>query len=376
MVKVVLENVGKTFVGSKKAKETVAVKGFTAEFPSNKVVGILGPSGCGKTTTLRAIAGLDPPSEGKIYFGDRDVTYLPPIERDAALLFQFAVVYNNMTVFDNLAFPLMVKNVEKGEIKKRVNETAGFLGLTDILKKKARKLPAGVNQKIALGRAIIRRPQVLLLDEPLSSLDPESRLYLRRELKNVIRSMDTTAVYVTHDQSEAMTLCDKIAVMSEGKVHQYDTPENIYMNPATTFVAWFIGEPGMNLMDSSLEESKDKYLLKIDGVDDMSFDVSKWSDILKNSEKIVLGIRPEYVTVSKVPQKNSMMCKCLISESFGSFAILDILTNCSSNNIFKVKVTISDDLPKVDETVYLSFPVENIRLFDKKSGELKVVMTA
>jgi len=375
MVKVVLENVGKVFKSSKEAKETIAVKGFTAEFPSNKVVGILGPSGCGKTTTLRAIAGLDPPSEGKIYFDDKDVTYLPPIERDAALLFQFAVVYDNMTVFDNLAFPLMVKGVEKEEINKRVKETAEFLGLSNILKKKAKGLPAGINQKIALGRAIIRKPKVLLLDEPLSSLDPESRLYLRRELKNVIRSMETTAVYVTHDQSEAMTLCDKIAVMNEGKVHQYDTPENIYMNPATTFVAWFIGEPGMNLIDCSLEESEGKYYIKIDGVSDVSFDVSKWSDILKKSEKIVLGIRPEFITITKAYKKNSMKGKCLVVESFGSFALLDILTNCSPNNIIKVKTPLSDDLPKVDEDIYLKFPTEYIRLFDKKSGELRVVMT-
>lgn len=371
MVKIVLDHVGKKFSGTRKGKETVAVKDFTAEFPSNKVVGILGPSGCGKTTTLRAIAGLDPPTEGRIYFGERDVTFLSPRERDAALLFQFAVVYDNMTVFDNLAFPLMVQGVKREEIKKRVKETAEFLGISDILGKKAKKLAAGVNQKIALGRAIIRNPQVLLLDEPLSSLDPESRLYVRREFKKIIKSMDTTVVYVTHDQSEAMTICDKIAVMNEGRVHQFDTPENIYLNPASTFVADFIGDPGTNFIDCNLEESKGKYLLKVG--QDISYDVTRWSDSLKKSKQIILGIRPEYVSVTRDSRENSIMCKCVLSEILGGFALLDLLI--SEGKIIKAKVSNTENLPKSDQKVYVSFPTEYIRLFDKVSGELILVMT-
>ncbi|MEM3871564.1 MAG: ABC transporter ATP-binding protein [Nitrososphaeria archaeon] len=367
MVKIFLEHLTKTF--KEKGKEVIAVKDLNLEISHKSIVGILGPSGCGKTTTLRMIAGLTKPSSGRILFDDKDVTSLPPRERNVALMFQFPVVYDTMTVFENLSLPLRVHDVKKEEINKKVRDIAEFLGLTNILYKKAKGLSAAINQKIALGRALIRDPDVLLLDEPLSSLDPETRLYFRRELKEVIKSMESTVVYVTHDQSEAMTLCDKIAVMNEGSLIQYDTPENIYSIPADKFVGWFIGEPGMNFIDVSLKLSDNKILLLLDEY--IKFDVSKWSDNLKGSEEIILGIRPELIEISREKGLNSLPAKCVAKEIFSSYALLGFE---AKNLIIKVKTTSIESLPEEDEVMYLNFPPENVRLYDKKSGKLLVVM--
>ena len=367
MVKIVLEHLTKKFKEGK--REVTAVKDLNLEIPHKIIAGILGPSGCGKTTTLRMIAGLTEPSTGRILFDDKDVTSLPPRERNVALMFQFPVVYDTMTVFENLSLPLRVYDFKKEEINRKVNDIAEFLGLSSILYKKAKGLPAAINQKIALGRALIRNPAVLLLDEPLSSLDPETRLYFRRELKNVIKSMESTVIYVTHDQSEAMTLCDKIAVMNEGSLVQYDTPENIYSIPANKFVGWFIGEPGMNFIDVSLKFSDNRAFLMLD--EDIKFDVSKWSSSLKDIGQVVLGIRPEFVKISREKGVNTLLAKCRAKEVFRSYALLEFE---AKNIIIKVKTSSIENLPMEGEYMYLNFPPENIRLYDKNSGKLLVVM--
>ncbi|RLE52516.1 MAG: glycerol-3-phosphate ABC transporter ATP-binding protein, partial [Candidatus Methanomethylicota archaeon] len=240
MVKIHLEHVTKVF------GEVVAVDDVTLTIREKEFMVLLGPSGCGKTTTLRIIAGLEEPTKGEVYIDDQPVTYLPPKDRDIAMVFQNYALYPHMKVYDNIAFPLKLRKYPKEEIDKMVKEVAEMLHIEDLLDRMPKQLSGGEQQRVALARALIRRPKAFLLDEPLSNLDAKLRVVMRAELKRLQKELGVTTVYVTHDQAEAMTMADRIAVMKDGKVLQVGSPADVFNKPVNLFVAGFIGSPPMN----------------------------------------------------------------------------------------------------------------------------------
>lgn len=289
MARVYLENVWKRF------GKVVAVKDLTMEIKDGEFFVLLGPSGCGKTTTLRMIAGLEDISEGNIYIGERLVNDVHPKDRDIAMVFQNYALYPHMSVFDNIAFGLKLRGVPKGDIEKRVAEVAEWLGLKDFLGRRPRELSGGQRQRVALARALVRRPQVFLMDEPLSNLDAKLRTQARGELLRLHKSFPVTTVYVTHDQVEAMTLGDRVAVMHDGVLQQVDTPQMLYFYPANHFVAGFVGTPPMNFLEADIVvDGQQTYLqhksVRLPATEDMV-------DLLRgyNKGKAILGIRPQDV---------------------------------------------------------------------------------
>jgi len=248
MVEIRLENVTKIF-----GRNVYAVRDLNMTIRDKEFVVLLGPSGCGKTTTLYMIAGIYRPTKGNIYFDDKLVNDLDPKDRNVGMVFQSYALYPHMKVFDNIAFPLKLKKIPKDEIRRRVREVAEMLKIEDLLDRYPRQLSGGQQQRVALARAIVKEPSVFLMDEPLSNLDAKIRVEIRAELKNLQRRLGVTTVYVTHDQAEAMSLADRIAVMNAGTLQQYDAPENIYNNPGNLFVASFIGSPPANLLDITID---------------------------------------------------------------------------------------------------------------------------
>ncbi len=235
---------------------TVAVHDLTLDVADGEFMILVGPSGCGKTTALRMVAGLEQVSEGEIRIGGRVVNHLDPPDRDVAMVFQSYALYPHMSVRDNIAFPLQMQRLPKAEIERRVVETARLLGIEELLRRKPRQLSGGQRQRVAMGRAIVRRPQAFLMDEPLSNLDAKLRVQMRAELVKLHRRLGVTTLYVTHDQTEAMTLGQRVAVLSRGVVQQVDTPQRLYRYPANTFVAGFIGSPSMNFLRGRLENGR------------------------------------------------------------------------------------------------------------------------
>src|ERR1700722_6746857 len=248
MAQVALRNIVKTF------DKTPAVQGIDLDIADREFIVLVGPSGCGKSTTLRMIAGLEEATSGEIYIGDQLVNDVPPKDRDIAMVFQNYALYPHMTVFENMSFGLRLKKFPKQEIKERVDAAARILDITDLLDRRPKQLSGGQRQRVAMGRAIVRNPKVFLFDEPLSNLDAKLRVQMRIEIKKVHQKVRTTTVYVTHDQVEAMTLADRVVVMNHGRIEQIGTPNDLYHNPATRFVAGFIGSPAMNFLPCRLEE--------------------------------------------------------------------------------------------------------------------------
>jgi multiple sugar transport system ATP-binding protein len=238
---------------SKRWGSYVAVDNFNLDIADQEFLVLLGPSGCGKTTTMRMVAGLEDVTEGEIWFGDRMVNDLEPKDRDISMVFQSYGLYPNMTVYENIRFPLRVRKVPQAEHKERVLKAARTVELMDFLERRPAELSGGQRQRVALGRAIVREPQVFLMDEPLSNLDAKLRVSTRAQIKHLQHELKTTTIYVTHDQIEAMTLADRVVVMSKGVIQQVGTPTEIYNDPANTFVASFIGSPAMNLIDGTIE---------------------------------------------------------------------------------------------------------------------------
>ncbi len=289
MARVQLEGV------SKKFGVVTAVNDVTLEIPDKQFTVLVGPSGCGKTTCLRLIAGLEEASAGSIFIGERRVNDVPPKDRDIAMVFQNYALYPHMTVYENMAFGLRLRKYAKAEIDRRVKEAAEMLGIETLLQRKPKQLSGGQRQRVALGRAIVREPQVFLMDEPLSNLDAKLRVQTRAEIKKLHARLQTTTIYVTHDQVEAMTMGDRIVVMKDGLVQQVDTPLNLYEKPANLFVAGFIGSPAMNFVDSTLAESAGKVF-----IDAGAFRLEIPPDLVSSAKpwlgrRVVFGIRPEDV---------------------------------------------------------------------------------
>ena len=289
MAKVVLENVCKDF------GKVQAVSCFYLDIEDREFCVLLGPSGCGKSTTLHMIAGLEEMNEGKIYIGDRCVNEIGPRDRDIAMVFQDYALYPHMTVRQNMAFGLKLRKFPKKEIKTRVREAAGILGIEELLDRKPRELSGGQRQRVALGRAIVRKPAVFLFDEPLSNLDAKLRAQMRTEISKLHDNLKATMIYVTHDQVEAMTLGDRVAVMSDGQVQQIDRPETIYAHPANTFVATFIGSPEMNLYKGRLTSKDGRLCFQGPG---FSLDLVGLQLSLEEGD-VELGIRPEDIEIGQ-----------------------------------------------------------------------------
>ena len=256
MAQVSLRNIVKTF------DNTQAVRGIDLDIADKEFVVLVGPSGCGKSTTLRMIAGLEDITDGEIRVDGEVVNDVPPKDRDMAMVFQNYALYPHMSVFENMSFGLRLKHYPKDEIKRRVDEAARILDLTELLDRKPRQLSGGQRQRVAMGRAIVRNPKVFLFDEPLSNLDAKLRVQMRTEIKRVHQKVKTTTVYVTHDQIEAMTLADRVVVMNGGTIEQIGTPHDLYHHPRTRFVAGFIGSPTMNFIRGTLEQSNGALALR------------------------------------------------------------------------------------------------------------------
>ena len=281
-------------------KGVVAVQEFNLEIADKEFVVLVGPSGCGKSTTLRMIAGLEEITEGELYVGDRLVNDVAPKDRDIAMVFQNYALYPHMTVYDNMAFALKLRHTPKAEIDKAVKQAAEILDITQYLGRKPKALSGGQRQRVAIGRAIVRNPKVMLMDEPLSNLDAKLRNQMRAEIIKLRNRIDTTFIYVTHDQTEAMTLGDRIVIMKDGFIQQIGTPQEVFNHPYNLFVAGFIGSPQMNFFDAKLIKKDGKYAVELDGfICELSDE--KQAKLAANNvaeQEITLGVRPEHISLA------------------------------------------------------------------------------
>ncbi len=301
MAKVSVQHVYKIYPGDKGADIT-AVEDVNLEVADREFVVLVGPSGCGKSTTLRMIAGLEEISRGEIFIGDKRVNDVPPKDRDIAMVFQNYALYPHMSVFDNMAFGLKLRRYPKPEIKKRVMDAAGILGIENLLERRPKALSGGQRQRVAVGRAIVRQPKVFLFDEPLSNLDAKMRVQMRTEITKLHQRLQATMIYVTHDQIEAMTMGDRIVVMNQGKVQQNDTPLKLYREPDNLFVAGFLGSPPMNFVQGTLKAERGALVFKEieDGTIQARFpENSRPGAAAFAGKNVVLGIRPESIEVAQ-----------------------------------------------------------------------------
>ena len=330
----------------------VGVDDFDLKIADQEFLVLLGPSGCGKTTTMRMIAGLEDPTSGEIWIGDREVTTLDPKDRDVAMVFQSYGLYPNMTVWENIRFPLKVRKVPETEHEERVKRAADMVELQEFLDRKPAALSGGQRQRVALARAIVREPQVFLMDEPLSNLDAKLRVSTRAQIKNLSHELKVTTIYVTHDQIEAMTLADRVVVMKNGVVQQVGTPTDIYDNPANTFVAGFIGSPAMNLMDGAIEGSVFQgENVAVDGVDRARGDVT-------------LGFRAEDAAVTEAGQ-GQINAPVYSMELLGDATMVTVR---AGGALVAVKAP-KDYRAQIGEAVGISVPGTAVHLFDAQTGQ-------
>ena len=300
----------------------VAVQAFNLDIKDKEFIVLVGPSGCGKSTTLRMIAGLEDITDGELYIGDRLVNDVAPKDRDIAMVFQNYALYPHMTVYDNMAFALKLRHASKEEIDKKVKEAAEILDITQYLGRKPKALSGGQRQRVAIGRAIVRDPKVLLMDEPLSNLDAKLRNQMRAEIIKLRQRINTTFIYVTHDQTEAMTLGDRIVIMKDGFIQQIGTPQEVFNHPYNLFVAGFIGTPQMNLFDAKLVKNNGKYAVQVGGIT-VELAEEKQAKLVKNNvapQDVVLGVRPEHIELSQ----EGIDAKVDVSEMMGSSVHLHV----------------------------------------------------
>ena len=372
MASLSLRNVYKRYPGG-----VTAVSDFNLEIKDKEFIILVGPSGCGKSTTLRMVAGLEEISDGEIYIGDKLVNDVAPKDRDIAMVFQNYALYPHMTVFDNMAFGLKLRKTPKDEIKRRVEEAARILDISHLLERKPKALSGGQRQRVALGRAIVREPKVFLLDEPLSNLDAKLRAQMRTEISKLHQRLGTTFIYVTHDQTEAMTMGTRIVVMKSGLIQQVDTPNNLYLYPCNLFVAGFIGSPQMNFIESKLLKEGDDYLVEF-GSDDtktragvkykIKLPASKNKDnCLENyvGKEVIMGIRPENVhneeDLIAIHKDGLVEADVEVTELMGAETYLYM--NCEGQSI-NARVSPTNTARPGDK-ITIAFETAKIHLFDK-----------
>jgi multiple sugar transport system ATP-binding protein len=360
MARVTLEGLTKRF------GRLEAVKDLNLDVKDGEFTCLLGPSGCGKTTTLRMIAGLETPDNGSIYIGDERVNDLSPAERDVAMVFQFYALYPSMTVYDNLAFPLVQRKMPKNEVDERVRKAAKILRIEHRLKNIATKLAIEEKQKVAIGRAIVRNPRVYLLDEPLTNLDAQTRAIMRAELKKLQKDLGQTTIYVTHDQLEAMTMAERIAVMDMGVLQQYGSPADVFNHPKNLFVAGFLGTPTMNFLEVKYIQGEKSATLQFDNFD---LDVSELRDHIAEQatgSELVLGIRPSDVLVSKQRKDGEgMQSEVSVVEPLGDEVIVDLTVG---EHLIKAIAPRTFDA-NIGDKVWAILDKTKVYIFDKKSGQ-------
>jgi multiple sugar transport system ATP-binding protein len=364
MAQVSLKNVSKVYAGDVKVVNNVNLGVENKEF-----MVLVGPSGCGKSTTLRMIAGLEQIGEGQIYIGDKQVNDVPAKDRDIAMVFQNYALYPHMSVFENMAFGLKLRHYPKKEIVQRVNETADILNIKHLLNRKPKELSGGERQRVAVGRAIVRKPLVFLFDEPLSNLDAKLRIQMRTEIHKLHIRLQTTMIYVTHDQVEAMTMGDRIAVMKEGVLQQVADPITIYDHPKNKFVAGFIGSPPMNFMAGKIIK-KDGRIYFNEG----NITVKLVEDMYNNlvpyiGKDIIFGIRSEDIYdklfVSEAPPENVVRVNCEVVEPMGSEVYLYLNTG---KHIFIARVG-AHNRPPLNQDIDVVFDMSKVHFFDKDTEE-------
>jgi multiple sugar transport system ATP-binding protein len=341
-----------------------AVPGISLEIKDGEFMVLVGPSGCGKSTTLRMLAGLEECNKGKIFIGDRDVTHLPPKDRDIAMVFQNYALYPHMTVADNMAFALKMAKMPEAERKERVLEAARILQLEEYLERKPKALSGGQRQRVAMGRAIVRKPQVFCMDEPLSNLDAKMRVATRTDIAKLQADLGVTTVYVTHDQVEAMTMGDRVAVMKDGYLQQVDSPLNLYDKPENLFVAGFIGSPQMNLLQATAKDGQAQignYLVPVDP--------AAASKIGPQHNNITVGVRPEaWRLVSE--NEGGLPVDVTVVEELGAdgfvYGTSDV-EGTPSNVI--VRVSSARDSVRKGDTIYVTTDPESVHVFDNETGE-------
>lgn len=362
MAGVTFKNVCKIYPG-----DVVAVKDFNLEIKDKEFVVFVGPSGCGKSTTLRMVAGLEEISKGEIYIGGTLINNVPPKDRDIAMVFQNYALYPHMTVYDNMAFGLKLRKISKDEINKKVNEAAKILGIEDLLGRKPKALSGGQRQRVALGRAIVRNPRVFLMDEPLSNLDAKLRVQTRTEITKLHDDLQTTFIYVTHDQIEAMTMGDRIVVMKDGIMQQAATPQVVYEKPANVFVAGFIGSPQMNFIDAAIvEDGDDCKVVFGDAKISLSKEKAKMvKDKGYVGKEVIMGIRPEHIYADPgllESSKDSIVnAKVDVTEMMGSETYLYLIIE-GNNVIARVNSGVN---VKRGDSMKLAFDKNKVYLFDK-----------
>ncbi len=359
-----LRNIYKRYAGG-----VTAVSDFSMDIADNEFIILVGPSGCGKSTTLRMIAGLEEISDGELYIDGKLMNSVAPKDRDIAMVFQNYALYPHMTVFDNMAFGLKLRKTPKDEIKKRVHEAAKILDIEHLLERKPKALSGGQRQRVAMGRAIVRSPKVFLMDEPLSNLDAKLRVAMRTEIKKLHHRLKTTFIYVTHDQTEAMTMGSRIVVMKDGIVQQIDSPANLYSNPVNMFVAGFIGSPQMNFVDATLAQKDDGLYLVFKNQSVKIPEGKAASPELKTyiGKEVVLGIRPEDIHDDEAfisSQPNAVVSAFVeVTEMLGAetYLYLDV-----DGVPFTSRVNHRSS-SKVDDTVTVAFDMNKVHIFDKET---------
>ena len=366
MAEIVLDDVWKVFPDG-----TQAVRALDLDIADGEFVVFVGPSGCGKTTALRMVAGLEPISKGTVRIGTRVVNQVPPKERDIAMVFQNYALYPHMSVFDNMAFGLKLAKMPKAEIDRRVRDAARILGLDELLNRKPKALSGGQRQRVAMGRAIVRHPQAFLMDEPLSNLDAKLRVQTRTEISKLQHDLGVTTIYVTHDQVEAMTMGDRVAVIRKGVLQQVDTPQTLYEHPLNLFVAGFIGSPAMNLVDATLHRTNGTMEVEVGGFhlplpDDV---VGARRDLEKFVERtVVLGIRPEDMEdaslVTDAPAERRIASTVELREALGSDVVVHFPIDAPQ--------AITDDVRELAEDV----GVEAVEQVEAHAAGGKAVMMA
>ena len=349
---------------TKRFGNVVAVDDLSFDVKNGEFLALLGPSGCGKTSTLRCIAGLETPNEGEIYIEDVMVNELSPKDRDIAMVFQSYALYPHMTVFNNMAFPLKMGKLPKKEIKKKVRSTAKLVRVNHLLDRKPGQLSGGEAQRVALGRACVRDPKVFLMDEPLSNLDAKLRIYMRAELKRLVKDCGFTTIYVTHDQTEALTMADEIAVMNQGRILQLGTTHEIFNHPLNLFVAGFIGSPPMNFIECALEKKNGSFLLNCRSfVLPIPDSISRAIGEEMFGSELILGIRPEDIFLGrKKTPRTFVKAEVYVTEPLGS----EIIVNLKVGDKLVQTKTAADFAIGAGEKVWMGLKMEKVHLFDKK----------
>ncbi len=358
---------------SKQFGKVVAVDDLNLEIEHGKFISLLGPSGCGKTTTLLMVAGIYKPNAGYIYFGERIVNNLPPKDRNIGMVFQSYALYPHMTVYDNLTFPMQLKRVPKGEMKERAQRVADMMDIGHLMDRKPAQLSGGQQQRVALGRALVKEPQLLLFDEPLSNLDARLRLTMRGEIKRLQIKLGITAIYVTHDQVEAMTMADRIAVIKEGRLQAYSPPDELYDQPRTLFVASFVGNPPMNFLDVEVTRENGDHHVRAEGVD-LIIPPDRGEKVAGKG-RVIMGIRPEDMIIASnepvLSQAEGLSAgagqgvsgEIYVVEPMGRDDLIDVRIGGTS-----VRVLTDPALGlRMGQTVTLDFNSNKMQFFDPKT---------